>query len=251
MTRSLGLWLHPLLLTEGTWCSGFGGSLLTLLPAQLWSPKAGAFRVCRGGRGHTALEEGLQVSTYWRASVQDVLTPAKVLHSDFLPGLDAGLSARAPRLPGSETSVAALGVAGWFQGGPSWLILTQHGVGEAALPGPPESTAQGGGVGPVSRGPSDRKLTPQVDKGTPDCWAGLSTLLIRNHRQHRRGFINSASAADAGVGGVRVCVRGEVCMCVCTCAVYACVCACALCMHTCVCAHVQLWGECVCVHARV
>lgn len=75
MTRSLGLWLHPLLLTEGTWCSGFGGSLLTLLPAQLWSPKAGAFRVCRGGRGHTALEEGHQVSTYWRASVQDVLPP--------------------------------------------------------------------------------------------------------------------------------------------------------------------------------
>ena len=27
----------------------------------------------------------------------------------------------------------------------------------------------------MSRGPSDRKLTPQVDKGTPDCWAGYQS----------------------------------------------------------------------------
>ena len=48
-------------------------------------------------------------------------------------------------------------------------------MGVASLLDPPETTAQGGGVGPVSRGPSDRKLTPQVDKGTLDCWAGYQS----------------------------------------------------------------------------
>lgn len=93
----------------------------------------------------------------------------------------------------------------------------------AALLDPPETTAQGGGVGPVSRGPSDRKLTPQVDKGTLDCWAGYQSSWLET-----TGSTAGALAAlvlQMQVWGecVRVRVRGK------------CVCACALCVHTCVC----------------
>ena len=84
MTRSLGLWLHPLLLTEGTWCSRVWGLAPHTAPCTaLVPPKLGPSMSAEGG--HTALEEGRQVSISWRASVQDALPPTPQGSTPRLP----------------------------------------------------------------------------------------------------------------------------------------------------------------------